>query len=201
MCLSNKRDYLQSAGRFKNEDLQVFQNSQFITIWWNNVLFKINKSTRMLLFQLSILIVSFMITSIWLPHGQLLVIYEEDSLTHQMLITVFLQFLREGHQEPCNEIKSLSSVKHLVRIDATWWKLISNVMVSNLMKTYYHLFVFSFWILLHGLICHCSDMHLFLFRVMFLNMYPTCIWSFFFMSVLFCRVVMSIFYQWVQMLR
>ena len=64
MCLSNKRDYLQSAGRFKNEDLQVFQNSQFITIWWNNVLFKINKSTRMLLFQLSILIVSFMITSI-----------------------------------------------------------------------------------------------------------------------------------------
>lgn len=60
-----------------------------------------------------------------------------------MLIAVFLQFLPEGHREPCNKIKSLSSVKHLVGIDATWWKLISNVMVSNLMKMYYDLFVFS----------------------------------------------------------
>ena len=36
-----------------------------------------------------------------------------DSLTKPMLITAFVQIQPEGHQEPCNEVGSLSPVKRL----------------------------------------------------------------------------------------
>ena len=43
--------------------------------------------------------------------------YQEDSLTHPLLITAFLQFWPEGHQEPCNKVGSLSPTKHLMSLN------------------------------------------------------------------------------------
>ena len=48
--------------------------------------------------------------------------YWGDSLTHLMLVTVFLQIWGKGHQEACNEVGSLSQTKHLVVFEArTLW--------------------------------------------------------------------------------
>lgn len=46
------------------------------------------------------------------PRPTLGIIKGTASLT--MLITTFLQFRLEGHQEPCNEVGSLCQTKHLV---------------------------------------------------------------------------------------
>ena len=43
--------------------------------------------------------------------------YGRDGLTHLMLTTAFLQFQPEDHLEPCNEVGSLSPVKHLVAFE------------------------------------------------------------------------------------
>ena len=40
--------------------------------------------------------------------------YRGGSLTHPMLITCVLHIQPKGHQEPCNEVGSLSSAEHLV---------------------------------------------------------------------------------------
>ena len=40
--------------------------------------------------------------------------FRGDSLTHLMLITVFLHFWPEDHREPCNEVGSLSPAERLV---------------------------------------------------------------------------------------
>ena len=54
--------------------------------------------------------VDFFLTAIWLPHSQ----FQGDSLTNPMLITVFVQVWLKGHQEPRNEVGSLSPAECLV---------------------------------------------------------------------------------------
>ena len=43
--------------------------------------------------------------------------YPVDKLTHPMLITAFLQFRHEGHQEPRNEVGPLNPAECLVRFE------------------------------------------------------------------------------------